>query len=92
VCFKGFIVLHNEYYRKRPFEKKKISGRGSQGAWRQDELIRKVTLTEDNCEEMVMSAAELGKGGLVKLSVDKSSARAAVTRRPEREWLKNLHC
>jgi hypothetical protein len=32
-------MLHKKYYRKTSIEKKKISGRGSQGAWRQDELI-----------------------------------------------------
>jgi hypothetical protein len=30
-------MLHKDYYRKSSVEK--ISGRGSQGAWRQDELI-----------------------------------------------------
>jgi hypothetical protein len=32
-------VIHKDYYRKGSVEKKKISGRESQGAWRQDELI-----------------------------------------------------
>jgi hypothetical protein len=31
-------LLHKDYYRRSSAEKKK-SGRGSQGAWRQDELI-----------------------------------------------------
>jgi hypothetical protein len=31
-------MLHKDYYRKGSVEK--ISGRESQGAWRQDELIR----------------------------------------------------
>jgi hypothetical protein len=30
-------MLHKDYYRKSSVEN--ISGRGSQGAWRQDELI-----------------------------------------------------
>jgi hypothetical protein len=35
----------------------------------------------------------LGKNvAIVELTVDKSSTRAAVTRGPEREKLKNLHC
>jgi hypothetical protein len=32
-------MLHKDYYLKGSIEKKKISGRESQGAWRQDELI-----------------------------------------------------
>jgi hypothetical protein len=32
-------MLHKDYYRKSSVEKKNISGRGSQGAWHQDELI-----------------------------------------------------
>jgi hypothetical protein len=32
-------MLHKDYYHKGSFEKKKISGHDSQGAWRPDELI-----------------------------------------------------
>jgi hypothetical protein len=32
-------LLHKDYGRKSSVAKKKISGRDSQGAWRQDELI-----------------------------------------------------
>jgi hypothetical protein len=32
-------MLHKDYYCKGSVEKKKISGRESQGAWRQDEVI-----------------------------------------------------
>jgi hypothetical protein len=31
-------MLHKDYYRKSSVERK-ISGRGSQGAWREDEVI-----------------------------------------------------
>jgi hypothetical protein len=36
--FSSERMLHKDYYRESSLEKK-ISGRGSQGAWRQDELI-----------------------------------------------------
>jgi hypothetical protein len=36
--FSSERMLHKNYYRKSSVEKKK-SGPGSQGAWRQDELI-----------------------------------------------------
>jgi hypothetical protein len=36
--FSSERILHKYYYRKSSVEKK-ISGRESQGAWRQDELI-----------------------------------------------------
>jgi hypothetical protein len=36
--FSSEKMLHNDYYRKSLVEKK-ISARGSQGAWRQGELI-----------------------------------------------------
>jgi hypothetical protein len=32
-------MLHKDYDRKSSVEKKKVSSRASQGAWRQDELI-----------------------------------------------------
>jgi hypothetical protein len=32
-------MLHNDYDRKCSVEKRKITGRESQGAWRQDELM-----------------------------------------------------
>jgi hypothetical protein len=35
--FSSERMLHKDYYRRSLVEKK--SGRGSQGAWRQDELI-----------------------------------------------------
>jgi hypothetical protein len=40
-------TLHNEYFRKASIEKK-ISGRGSQGAWRQHELIGSNRQSESN--------------------------------------------
>jgi hypothetical protein len=36
--FSSEKVLHKDYYRRSSVEKK-TSGRGSQGTWRQDELI-----------------------------------------------------
>jgi hypothetical protein len=32
-------MLHKDYYRSRSAEKKKVSGREPEEAWRQDELI-----------------------------------------------------
>jgi hypothetical protein len=37
--FSSERMLHKDYYRRSSAKKKKKSGRGSQGAWRQDELI-----------------------------------------------------
>jgi hypothetical protein len=37
--FSSERMLHKDYYRKGSVEKKIISGRESQGAWRQDDLF-----------------------------------------------------
>jgi hypothetical protein len=76
-------TVHAEYLERRELRQpvQLSSAREAERRWRYNSV-----------ESWVLQGRLRRDGAIVEFTVDKSSARAAVTRGPESVKLKNLHC